>query len=343
MKPCTKALFFCKANTSVIVFIFSVFLGIAEDLKVGIIGLDTSHVVAFTRLMNDASNPNYVPGAKVVCAVKGGSPYIEASIKRIDGFTRELQEKYKVRIVDSIEELCKQVDVVMIESVDGRPHLEQAHPVFAAGKRMFIDKPLAGSLKDALEIWRLSKKHNVPVFSSSAYRFYESLVEVKKIDVGQIRSVISWGPATIEAHHPDLFWYGIHPAEALFAVLGRGCKSVTRIYTENSDIVSGLWDGGVTAVLVGIRNSSAGHKVVVIGSKGVAEQKGSGDYAPLVREIVKFFQTGKPPVTLEETIELLAFLEAADESKRTGGAPVDIDKYIEKNGGADFLSSRSKN
>lgn len=306
------------------------------EIRIGIVGLDTSHVIAFTQLLNDTNNPKYVPGARVVCAYKGGSPDVEASASRIDNFTKQIQEKFGIPIVTSIEELCKQVDAVMIESVDGRRHLEQAIPVFQHKKPMFIDKPLASSLRDALEIWRLSKKHSVPVFSSSAYRFYESLGEVKNANVGEIRSVISWGPASMEPHHPDLFWYGIHPTEALYTILGRGCIAVCRIHTKTSDIVSAEWVNGKTATLIGLRDSATSHRVIVLGSKGIAEQKGSGDYAPLVREIVKFFQTGKSPVSLEETIEILAFMEAADESKRQNGAKVTLKEVLIKNGGEDF-------
>jgi predicted dehydrogenase len=322
----------------------AIFLGIfvyaatifSAEIKVGIIGLDTSHVIAFTQLLNDTNNPQYIPGARVVCAFKGGSPDVEASASRIEGFTKQIQEKFGIPIVTSIEELCQRVDAVMIESVDGRKHLEQAIPVFQHKKPVFIDKPLAGSLQDALEIWRLSRKHSVPVFSSSAYRFYESLAEVKTNNVGEIRSVISWGPAYLEPHHPDLYWYGVHPIEALFTILGRGCIAVSRISTKNSDIVSAEWQNGKTATLIGLRDSAAGHRVIVLGSKGVAEQKGSGNYAPLVREIVKFFQTGKPPVSLEETVEIMAFMEAADESKRQNGAKITIKDILIKNNGADF-------
>ena len=302
----------------------------ADDIRIGMIGLDTSHVVAFTGLLNDAQNKDHIPGAKVVVAYKGGSKDIESSWSRVEGYTKTLQEKYGVKIVDSIDELCRQVDAVMIESVDGRPHLDQARPVIKAGKRLWIDKPLAGSLKDALEIYRLAKERNVPVFSSSAYRYYDSLVAVQKTNVGEIRCVISYGPASLEPHHPDLFWYGIHPTEALFTIMGRGCESVVRTATPDTDVVTGTWPGGRVGMLVGLRKGPTPSKVTVFGTKGVAEQAGSGSYTPLVREIVKFFQTGVAPVSPEETIDLLAFMEAADESKRQGGQPVKISQVMEK-------------
>src|SRR6516165_2791778 len=148
-------------------------------LRIGIIGLDTSHVEAFTAMLNDEKSPTHVPGTKVVAAFKGGSPDVEASATRVDKFTKTLQEKWGVEIVDSIETLCSKVDAVLLESVDGRPHLAQARPVFAAKKRVFIDKPLAGSYKDAVEIARLSKESGTPFFSASSVRFYDAIVKTK--------------------------------------------------------------------------------------------------------------------------------------------------------------------
>jgi hypothetical protein len=287
-------------------------------------------VTAFTALINDPKNKDHVPGGKVVAAFKGGSPDIESSASRVEGFTRQVQEKWGVKIVPTIEELCQQVDAVLLESVDGRPHLEQARPVIKARKPMFIDKPLAGSLRDAIEIYRLAREANVPVFSSSSYRFYDSMVELKKTDVGEVRSVISYGPSHLEPHHPDLFWYGVHPTEALYTILGTGCESVSRTTAKETIVVTGTWSGGRVGTLYGLTGKVTPSKVIVFGTKNVAEQKVSGNYAPLVREIMKFFQTGIAPIPPEETIELFAFMEAADESKRQGGQPVRISDVMAK-------------
>ncbi|MEY2410551.1 MAG: hypothetical protein QOF48_3221, partial [Verrucomicrobiota bacterium] len=244
------------------------------DLRLGLIGLDTSHVVAFTKLFNDPSDPNHVPGGKIVAAFKGGSPDIESSASRVEGYTRQLQEKFAIKIVPTIEELCQQVDAVLLESVDGRPHLEQARPVLKAQKPLFIDKPVAGSLRDAIEIYRLARDQKVPVFSSSAYRYYDSLVALKKTDIGRLRAAISYGPGPVEPHHPDLFWYGIHPTEALFAVLGTGCESVIRTTTAENDVVTGLWSDGRVGTLHAIKKGASPHKVILFGTQSVAEQKG---------------------------------------------------------------------
>jgi hypothetical protein len=306
---------------------------IAADLRVGIIGCDTSHALAFTKLINDPNDKEHVPGGKVVAAFKGGSRDIQESWGRVDKLSKELQDRYGVKMVDSVEELCQQVDVVLLESLDGRPHLEQVRPVIKAGKPVFIDKPVAGSLRDVIEINRVAQKNHVPWFSSSAYRYYECMEEVKRVNVGEMRGAISYGPCELEPHHPDFFWYGIHPTEALYTIMGPGCESVVRTSTANTDVATGVWADGRVGTLRGLRNASTPHKVIVFGTKEIAEQKGDGNYAPLVREIMKFFQTGIAPVPNAETIEIYAFMEAADESKREGGTPVKISAIMKKNGG----------
>jgi hypothetical protein len=304
----------------------------AADLRIGLIGLDTSHVTAFTSRLNTPDDKNHVPGARVVAAFKGGSPDVESSASRVEGFTKTLTEKYGVKLYDSIEELCANVDAVMIESVDGRPHLEQARPVFKARKPLFIDKPLAGSLRDAIAIYKLAKESGVPCFSTSSLRYYPGLVELKAANFGELKGAFSTGPCSLEPHHPDLYWYGIHATESLYTIMGRGCETVVRTTTPDTDLVTGVWKGGKVGTVRGIRNASAPYRVTVFGSKAVLDQKPGGDYTPMLREIIKFFQTGISPVPMEETLEIMAFMEAADESKRQGGSPVKITDVLKANG-----------
>ena len=305
----------------------------AEELKLGLIGLDTYHVIAFTKILNDPEHPDHVPGAKVIAAFKGGSDDVESSYTRVDKFTKQLQDDFGIEIVPTIEELCTKVDAILLESVDGRPHLEQVKPVFEAGLPVFIDKPLAGSLKDAIEIYKLGKKHNVKWFSSSSYRYYDSMLALQQEDIGELRGAISYGPCTYEEHHPDFFWYGVHPVEALYTVMGQGCESVVRTTTPNTDVTTGIWSDGRVGTFRGLRNQKTNHKVILFGTKSIAEQQGGGNYANLIKEIVQFFQTSEVPIPPEETIELFAFMEAADESKRRGGVPVALSEVIEAAGG----------
>jgi len=214
---------------------------------------------------------------------------------------------------------------VMILAIDGRPHLEQAKPVFAAGKPLYIDKPMAGSLADAIRIFRLAEEHNASCFTSSSLRFAAATLGMKtNPQIGEIRGCDQYSPCSLEPHHPDFFWYGIHGVEPLFTVMGTGCQTVTRIHTEGQDMAVGVWEGGRIGSTRGIRDSRRGYGSTVFGTKAILPAGGFDGYEPLIVEIVKFFKTGKPPVAEAETLEIIAFMEAADESKRRGGKEVTI-------------------
>ena len=296
----------------------------SQPVRVGIIGLDTSHVIEFTRIFNDPADPQHVPGVWIVAAFKGGSPDIEASRTRIDKFTAELRDKWNIEIVNDIPTLCGKVDAILLESVDGRVHLEQVKPVLAAHKLVFIDKPLAASYRDAKEIARLAQEAGVPWFSSSSLRFWEETERLKDpAGAGAILGYSVFGPAPIEPHHPDLMWYGIHAVEMLYTLMGPGCESVSRTSTEGEDVVTGKWKDGRLGVVRGFRNGFYDYGITLFGEKAVLHSGPRPEtYRPLLVEIAKFFRTGVAPVRPAETLEMFAFMEAADLSKARAGAVV---------------------
>jgi len=304
-----------------------------EPIKVGIIGTDTSHVPAFTKLLNDSKEPGYIPGARVVAAFKGGSHDVESSHTRVERFATEIHDKYGVELVGSIEELLTKVDAVLLESVDGRPHLAQVRPVFKAKKRVFIDKPFAGSYADAREIVRLSRESGMPFFSTSSLRYANDVVALKNNEkLEGILGALAFSPSPTEPHHPDLFWYGIHGVEMLYTLMGAGCESVTRTHTAGVDVVTGKWKDGRIGTFRGIRDGKQDYGAVAFGKKGnaVTNPPMKVDYRNLLVEIVKFFQTGTPPISPEETLEIMAFMEAADLSKARNGAPVALTEITQK-------------
>lgn len=304
-----------------------------EIIKVGIIGTDTSHVPAFTKLLNDPKEPGHIPGARVVAAFKGGSHDVESSHTRVERFAAEIHDKYGVEIVASIEELLTKVDAVLLESVDGRPHLAQARPVFKSKKRVFIDKPFAASYADAREIVRLSRESGTPFFSSSSLRYANDVVGLKtKPELGGILGAMAFSPSPTESHHPDLFWYGIHGVETLYTLMGAGCESVTRTNTAGADVVTGKWKDGRLGTFRGIRDGKQDYGAIAFGAKANAGTTPpmKVDYRNLLVEIIKFFQTGVAPITPEETLEIMAFMEAADLSKARGGAPVALKEITDR-------------
>lgn len=294
-----------------------------DMLNIGIIGLDTSHVIAFTKSIN-AENPKpEFANCRIVAAYPKGSPDIESSTSRVEGYVKTLSEM-GVEIVPSIEEMLTKVDAVLLETNDGRPHLEQLLPCLRAGKPVFIDKPIAGSLSDAIAIFKAAKKFDVPVFSSSSLRFTPNAQELRNGKLGKITGCDAYSPCSLEETHPDLYWYGIHGVETLFTVMGPGVESVTRSATPDYDVVTGIWNDKRIGTFRGIRAGGKGYGGTAFGEKGVEQIGGFAGYEPLLIEVIKFFKSGDVPVDPKETLDIYAFMSAADVSKAQGGKPVMI-------------------
>ncbi len=299
-------------------------------IRVGIIGLD-AHAVPFTQIITDPKTAPPVSEMKVVAAVPAFSTDIRFSADNVAKNTQAMRQM-GAEIVDSIEAMLPKVDAVMLLSIDGRPHLAQARPVLAARKPVFIDKPVAASLADTVRIFDLAQTTGTPCFSSSSLRYSAGIAGMRSdARVGRVLGCDAYGSnAPLEPSHPDLFYYGIHGCEMLFTVMGRGCKTVSRVRTPTADLAAGAWEDGRLGTFRGILRGGTGFGATVFGERGIAPAGKFEGYEPLLVEIARFFRTGKPPVTADETLEIYAFMEAADESKRQGGVPVSLESVLEK-------------
>jgi predicted dehydrogenase len=311
-----------------------------KPIRVGIIGCDTSHVKEFTKLINDPNTKEPLAGIKITAAYPGGTD-VPASKDRIDGFVKNLRDQ-GVKIVDSLADLSNETDAILLESVDGRPHLEQFRAV-AKGKPVFIDKPTAASLADIISIFHIADETHTPVFSSSSLRFCDEVKDAAtNKSIGEMLACETAGPFSIMPHHPDLFFYGIHGVEPLFTIMGTGCESVSRADAPHSTMVVGKWKDGRLGSYCGLKEGHS-YSICTLGSKGVVQHttKTPG-YVNLVDEICKFFKTQEPPVGRDQTIEIYAFMEAADESKHQDGKQVllsDIIHRAEEKSAADLKAA----
>ncbi len=304
-----------------------------KPLRAGMIGLDTSHVLEFVRTLNKGpQNPEDKPkvaGVRVVAAYPPGSKDIESSTRRVPEYTAKVKAM-GVEIVDSLEELLKRVDVVFLESNDGRVHWEQLQPVLAARKPVFIDKPIAGTLADTVRILEGAKKANVPLFCSSSLRYGKTTQAVRNGAIGKVKHAETFSPAELEPHHVDLYWYGVHGCESLFTVMGPGCQSVRRGTTSDGKIeVTGTWEDGRTGIFREANGTDRkGYGGKATGEKGESAVGSYDGYDPLLFVIVQMFRDGIVPVSPDETLELYTFMAAADESKRRGGAEVTLREVL---------------
>ena len=298
-------------------------------LRLGIVDCDTSHVVQFTMRLNhvEISEDQWVDGAQIVAAVPLPSAILAQ--EKIDEYVAKLKS-FGVEIVDKPEKLLEMnLDGVLIESVDGSVHLERARPFLEAKMPLYIDKPFACSSADAKEILRLARENNVPVFSTSSLRYGLEVVEVledKEGKYGKVLGANCWSPASLHERNPGLFHYGIHAVEPLFALMGPGCKTVWTVFQEGAEVTVGLWDDGRIGSVRGTRAGAHAYGFTAWCEKQVVTTPINAGmiYRELLKRMVEMFQTGKPPVDLQETLEIVAFIEAAMESGANNGKPVDL-------------------
>lgn len=289
--------------------------------RIGIIGLDTSHSQIFTEKINNGGLE--MSGYRVVAAYPHGSKDIPTALEMKPKIIEAVKAE-GVEIVSSIEELLTKVDVVLLESIDGRTHYEQALPVLRAGKRMFIDKPIAATLEDVIRLYEAAHKYNTSIFTSSALRFDDNVQKVVQGSIGKIMGADVYTPGEIERGHLDLAWYAIHGVEMLFTVMGKGCASVSRIHEKGTDLVIGVWEDGRIGTVRAIREGAANIAGTAFGEKGIAPLGPFSTYDPLINQIITFFDTGKPPVSEAETIEIFSFMKAADLSKEKDGVAINL-------------------
>jgi len=298
------------------------------DMRVGIIGCDTEHAVAFTELMN--KNDPDCAGFRVTAAYQWGSVDIASSTNRYAKLIPQLVGM-GVKMMPTIEDLLAEVDAVLLETCDGRPHFEQALKVFKSGKPVFIDKPVAATLVDTLRIAEAGRKYNVKWFCSSALRYVKKVQAAHNGEFGPIRGADCWTPNEFEPTQGEFFWYAIHGAEPLFAIMGTGCVEVRCTGNETEDIAIGTWaDGRLgTMRVMNYKKRGSAHGGMIFPYKKAPVNMGTYEgYKGLLLSILEFFKTGETPFPVDETIEIYAFLEAASQSKKAGGMPVKIADVI---------------
>ena len=299
----------------------------ARELKLGLIGLDTSHVIVFSDTFNNPASKQALTGAKVVAAWPGGSPDLHSSISRVPGYTKELSEKFGVKILDSIEAVCEASDVILHTSLDGRVRRAQFERIAPFGKPVFLDKPFAVTSADARAIFATAEKHGTKIFTSSSLRFTGALTRVvTPANRAMVRGADFCGPVAHEPTNPGFFWYGIHAVEMLYTTMGRGCRAVRCCSNADYDLVTALWADGRIGTIRGNRTGNYEfHGLVHFEKNSVpvnVQTETKGFFTCLAEAILAFANGGPVPVEKEETLELIRFIEAANESSTSGGKEV---------------------
>jgi predicted dehydrogenase len=218
----------------------------------------------------------------------------------------------------TLEEIIGQVDGVLVTDDGTLKHQESALPFLEAGVPTFVDKPLSTDVAEAERIVALAQKHSTPFFSASALRFAVEIADRQALleQVGEITMVSG---ATVN----EIVYYGVHPLEAIVALMGPGIESVINVGRPGSAIVRLRWKDGRQAVLIAYEEGFAYTlEVTVHGPRGHARipiNDSAGFYTNMLAAFLDMIDTGEPPFPASETVEIIRALVLAKESVAEGG------------------------
>jgi predicted dehydrogenase len=293
-----------------------------KENRIGLIGLDTSHAPAFTRLLNNPQHQEHIPGGKVVAAFPGGSKDFELSWSRVEGFKKELRDQHGVEMMDSPEAVAEAVDLVFITAADGRVHREYLEQTLRHKRPTFIDKPFTHTSSDAREMFRLADQAGVPLMSCSSLRYADSLTDALKAESAPIVGCDVFGPMAEQPTQPGLFWYGVHMVEMVLAIMGTGCRRVQAMKNDDFDLVAAEWSDGRLASIRGARRGQKKFGATIHREETFqtvnASQNRKSYYANMLEAILRSLPNGKSDVPKEQTLEIVRLIEAANESRQSG-------------------------
>jgi predicted dehydrogenase len=305
----------------------------APSLKIGLVGLDTSHAVAYSQLLNLDENKDLFPGVQLAVAFPGGNPEWGMSWDRVDGFTARLGDEFGVTIVDSAEQVAQQSDLVFITAVDGRQHLELYEQIAPSGRPVFIDKPFTTSVEDAQLILRRSREVGAPVMSCSSLRYAEAFTAAVGDDsLGPIVGIDVFGPMAIQEALPGFFWYGCHGVEMAVAAMGAGCRHVQVLSRADADVLSMAWEDGRVATYRGLRNAHAQFGATIHREKGFQAVDISSASKPyyhsLLEAILESLPQGRSDISEAEMLEVVRLMVEGNALRAGSGArtlePLDL-------------------
>ena len=330
----------------------------AEDKKpvrLGILGFDNYQAVEYVQMYNNPKAEGDLAGLRVTAAY----PVVSDDYPKSAELTAMWQKQMLsvnanpkdpataipvVEIVNSIEELLKRCDAVMIWSLDGRKHLAQATAVLKAGKPLFIGRPIASSPEDAIAIFKVAAETKVPCWTCSQHRYSPGFFGMRNhAEVGKVLGCDVYGGYDVNATDADKFTRSIHSIETLYTIMGPGVVKVSCQSSPTAESVTAVWKDGRVATYRGVKQGAVKYSATVFGDKGVSTAGIYGHgvpvngivptndkymgYGGLAIEMAKFFKGAPAPVTAEETLEMYALMQAADQSRAQNGAVVELPKF----------------
>ncbi len=292
-----------------------------DKIKVAVIGLDTSHSVAFPKLIQDPEVPeeNRVNELLVTRCLRFETPF--QGKEGLDERQAYL-ESIGVLVTEDFDTAVADCDAILLEINDPTYHLSYFEKCAKLGKPIFLDKPIADTLENASKIMAIARENNVRVFTTSALRFDVDFQDALAKNDAPSGAVV-WGPVGGAPAGSSIVWYGVHTFEMLQRIMGRGALTVCASEDRNGYVCHVIYADGRRGIVELSRTSwkYGGLIKTLKGDDVYFRVTGKVPfYQMLLEQIVKFFKDGDQVVSWEDSFEVMAMLAAADRSAQTGRA-----------------------
>lgn len=289
----------------------------SNDIKVAVIGLDTSHSVEFVKRMQDPDCPSdqRVPGLRATACLRFETPFqnqagLAARQKQLEAWGVPVTTDFDAAVAD-----C---DAVMIEINDPARHLEYVRACAGLGKPIFLDKPLADTIANGRAIAELAASANLRLVSSSSLRFVTAL-EAACAQFPAPNQASVFGPLGRAPAGSSIVWYGVHAFEMIERAMGCGAASLTAMQDRSGVVfVVGYGDGRRGVVELTTDSYVYGGTLRGDGKAAAFVVDMSMAYSLQLTRVEAFFRTGRAPVAIEDAVEVMAMLDAAQQALDTG-------------------------
>lgn len=288
-------------------------------IRIGILGTDNSHSIAFSRLFNVKEEKPHVRGAKVV-AVYGDE----------DKRNREVAEKGCVgQIVKRPSDMIGMIDAAIVDFRHGSRHYKFAKPLIEAGIPTFIDKPFAATVAHANRMTDLARRKRCPITTFSTVR-YGPAVDAWKKDIkklGRVKTVIISGPGSTKSEYDGLFFYAVHQVELMLECFGDKIKSVRGVDYDGTLVATVSYRNGMVVTLHEIDSAYRNFAAIAHGEGGEAVydvSKAHDGYYYGAKILMEMFKGGKMPIAYKDLATSTRILAAIERSVAAGGKEVTI-------------------
>ncbi len=229
-------------------------------------------------------------------------------------------EKHRVARAGSLEEIVEKSDYLVILSPDHpERHEELAGLALKSGKPVYIDKTFAPDVAAARRLFALAEDHGTPMFSCSALRFAAELDQVEEsLAPGTARFVTTGGGGLVST-------YLVHQAEMVVRLLGTGAHRMMVVGEGESAAVTVQYPDGRQAVMQIMPNLP--FRISAAGANGAAVHHLSVDHSFFQRFIdamLRFFKDGRPPVSAEDTLQIMVLIEGARRAAEKPGTWINL-------------------